>query len=91
MKALSAGSLLSYEPADTSEPILEITISDALRAAAAAWHDRPALIEGLFKRALRRRWTFTRALQEANLTFPFRYMCSASIAPTRRRIARVVT
>jgi hypothetical protein len=31
MKALSAGSLLSYEPADTSEPILELTISDALR------------------------------------------------------------
>jgi fatty-acyl-CoA synthase len=64
MNALSAGSLLSYEPADTSGPILEITIGDALRAAAAAWPDRPALIEGLSKRALRRRWTFTQALQE---------------------------
>jgi fatty-acyl-CoA synthase len=64
MNALSARSLLSYEPADTSGPILEITIGDALRAAAAAWPDRPALIEGLSKRALRRRWTFTQALQE---------------------------
>jgi fatty-acyl-CoA synthase len=65
MNALSAGTLLSYEPADTSEPILEITIGDALRAAAAAWPDRPALTEGLSQRALRRRWTFTQALQEA--------------------------
>ena len=65
MNALSAGSLLSYEPADTSGPILEMTIGDALRAAAAAWPDRPALIEGLSKQALRRRWTFTQALQEA--------------------------
>jgi fatty-acyl-CoA synthase len=66
MNALSAGSLLSYEPADTSEPILDVTIGDALRGAAEAWPDRPALIEGISERALRRRWTFTRALQEAD-------------------------
>ena len=65
MNALSAGSLLSYEPADTSGPFLEITIGDALRAAAEAWPDRPALIEGLSRRALRRRSTFTQALREA--------------------------
>jgi fatty-acyl-CoA synthase len=65
MNALSAKSLLSYQPADTSEPILDVAIGDALRAAAEAWPDRPALIEGVSERALRRRWTFAQALQEA--------------------------
>jgi len=42
--ASSVASLLAYEPADTSEPVLDITIGDALWAAAARWPDRPALI-----------------------------------------------
>jgi fatty-acyl-CoA synthase len=63
--APSVASLVAYEPADTREPVLDITIGNALRAAAARWPDRPALIEGLPKPALRRRWTFAQALQEA--------------------------
>jgi len=63
--ASSGASLPAYEPADTHEPVLDITIGDALREAGARWPDRPALIEGLPKPALRRRWTFAQALQEA--------------------------
>ena len=65
--ASSVASRLAYEPADAREPVLDITIGDALRAAAARWPDRPALIEGLPKPALRRRWTFAQALQEAEI------------------------
>jgi fatty-acyl-CoA synthase len=66
MNGSSAVSPLSYEPADTSERILDITVGDALRTAAANWPDRPALIEGLSEPAARRRWTFSQALQEAD-------------------------
>jgi hypothetical protein len=55
MNASSAASPISYEPADTSEPILDVTIGDALRMAAEAWPDRPALIEGLSGPSARRR------------------------------------
>jgi fatty-acyl-CoA synthase len=65
MSGSRAVSALSYEPADTSERILDITVGDALRTTAANWPDRPALIEGLSEPAARRRWTFSQALQEA--------------------------
>ena len=65
MNASSAASPISYEPADTREPVLDVTIGDALRTAAQAWPDRPALIEGLSGPSARRRWTFCQALAEA--------------------------
>lgn len=65
MNTSRIASLLSYEPADASERILDITIGDALRTAAANWPDHPALIEGLSEPAARRRWTFSQALREA--------------------------
>jgi fatty-acyl-CoA synthase len=55
----------SYWPADTSELILETTVGDALRHAAAAWPDQPALTEGVHDPAARRRWTFSALLTES--------------------------
>lgn len=65
MNVSERASSQSYEPADLSEPILEMTVGDALRAAAARWPDRPALIEGADDPAARRRWTFAQALADA--------------------------
>jgi len=57
--------VLSHYPPDRSEPVLERSIGDALRDAAAAWPERIALIEGLPDRTQRRRWTFASLLSEA--------------------------
>ena len=65
MNTLRPASSLSYEPPDTREPILDMTVGDALRAAAAKWPDRPALIEGVTGRDARRRCTFSKALADA--------------------------
>ena len=56
---------LSYQPADRSEPVLEISIGEALRNAAAAWPGRVALVEGSANKAARRRWTFEALLADA--------------------------
>jgi fatty-acyl-CoA synthase len=55
----------SHWPADNSEPVLERTVGDALRDAAARWGDRVALVDGLPAPAPRRRWTFSALLDEA--------------------------
>ncbi len=56
---------LSYEPANRSEPVLEISIGEALRSAAAAWPSRIAVVEGSSDKEARRRWTFEALLAEA--------------------------
>jgi fatty-acyl-CoA synthase len=55
----------SYWPADSSELILETTVGEALRHAAATWPDQPALIEGVPDPTARRRWTFSALLTES--------------------------
>lgn len=54
----------SYWPTDTSEPILETTVGDALRQAAAIWPDQLALVEGVADPAARRRWIFAALLAD---------------------------
>ena len=56
---------LSYEPANRREPVLEISIGEALRSAAAAWPSRIAVVEGSSDKEARRRWTFEALLAEA--------------------------
>lgn len=56
---------VAHHPADGSEPVLERSIGDALRDAAARWHQRPALIEGIADRGARRRWSFSALLADA--------------------------
>ena len=56
---------LSYQPAEQSVPILDISLGDALRSAAATWPRRVALVEGISNRPARRRWTFEELLAEA--------------------------
>src|SRR3954447_3989977 len=55
----------SYWPADTSEPVLELTVGGLLRRAAADAPDRPALVAGVPDPAERRRWTYAELLEEA--------------------------
>jgi fatty-acyl-CoA synthase len=55
----------SYQPADPRESVLDISIGDALRAAAARWSTRSALVEGHAETGLRRRWTFAELLADA--------------------------
>ena len=54
---------LSYRPADCSVPVLERSIGDALRAAAARHGNRTALVEGV--EGPRRRWTYSQLLADA--------------------------
>jgi fatty-acyl-CoA synthase len=67
MIALAESPALSvaHYPPDRSEPVLERSIGDALRDAAAKWHQRPALIEGIADRSARRRWSFSALLADA--------------------------
>ncbi|MCA1536688.1 AMP-binding protein [Bradyrhizobium sp. NBAIM03] len=58
-------SQLSYQSADLSESVLDITFGDALRSAAATWPTRLALVEGTSDRAARRRWTFEQLLTQS--------------------------
>lgn len=59
---------LSHFPPDRSEPVLDRSIGDALRDAAATWPERIALVEGLPDVAQRRRWTFAALLSESEQT-----------------------
>jgi acyl-CoA synthetase (AMP-forming)/AMP-acid ligase II len=58
-------SSLSYLPADTTEPVFDTSIGDALRKAASTWPNRLALVEGVAEKDARRRWTFTELLTES--------------------------
>ena len=56
----------SYWPADDSEPIVESTVGDVLRAAAAAVPDRVARVEGRRAGTGRRSWTYAALLDQAS-------------------------
>ena len=53
----------SYWAADRSQPILDLTVGDALRDAAAAAPHATALVEGAVDPAGRRRWTYAELLE----------------------------
>ena len=55
----------SYWAADQSVPVLETTVGDVLRAAAAAAPDREALVEADGDGIVRRRWTYGQLLADA--------------------------
>jgi fatty-acyl-CoA synthase len=55
----------SYWPADTSAPVLDTTVGDVLRAAAAAGPDMLAMVGGVPDPAQRGRWTYADLLAEA--------------------------
>jgi fatty-acyl-CoA synthase len=68
MPATSARLATSYWPADRSEPLLDITVGDLLRAAAAEVPGRLALVEGSPDPAARRTWTYAELLAVAERT-----------------------
>src|SRR5947209_16135706 len=55
----------SYWPADWSEPVLETTVGQILRAAASATPDATALVAGVPDPAQRRRWTYADLLRDS--------------------------
>jgi fatty-acyl-CoA synthase len=55
----------SFWPADRSQPVLELTVGDMLRAAAGAAPDRYALVAGMPEVSARRRWTYAQLLSDA--------------------------
>ena len=65
MPATSARLATSYRPADRSEPLLDTTVGDLLRAAAAEVPGRLALVEGSAGPAARRTWTYAELLAVA--------------------------
>ncbi len=54
----------SYYPADTSRPVLELTLGDLIRAAAADSRDAPALI-GVSVKGAPRVWTYGELLEDS--------------------------
>ena len=64
---VSPSAVLAYGRGELSEPILERTIGDALRAAAALRGPCTALVEGTLG-AVRRRWSYDQLLAEAEQT-----------------------
>jgi len=56
---------VSYWAADESRPVLDTTVGDLLRGAAAAAPETVALVEGVPDPAARRRWSYADLLQEA--------------------------
>jgi fatty-acyl-CoA synthase len=65
MPATSARLASSYWPADRSQPLLDTTVGDLLRAAAAQVPGRLALVEGSPGPAARRTWTYAELLTVA--------------------------
>jgi fatty-acyl-CoA synthase len=65
MPATSARLASSYWPADRSQPLLDTTVGDLLRAAAAQVPGRLALVEGSPGPATRRTWTYAELLTVA--------------------------
>ena len=68
MPATSARLASSYWPADRQEPLLDTTVGDLLRAAAAEVPGRLALVEGSADPAARRTWTYAELLAAAERT-----------------------
>jgi fatty-acyl-CoA synthase len=66
MPATSARLASSYWPADRSQPLLDTTVGDLLRAAAAQVPGRLALVEGSADPAARRTWTYAELLAVAD-------------------------
>jgi fatty-acyl-CoA synthase len=64
---VSPSAVLAYGRGELSEPILERTIGEALRAAAALRGPCTALVEGTLG-AVRRRWSYDQLLAEAEQT-----------------------
>lgn len=58
----------SYWPAETSRPLIDWTLGQALREAAKQVPDRVALVDGTLDPAMRRRWTFAELLRDAERT-----------------------
>lgn len=56
---------LSHASGDRSEPVLDRTIGDALRAAAEDWGQRTALVDGGANPGSRRRWNYADLLRAA--------------------------
>jgi fatty-acyl-CoA synthase len=65
MPATTARLASSYWPADRHEPLLDTTVGDLLRAAAAEVPGRLALVEGSADPAARRTWTYAELLAVA--------------------------
>jgi len=53
----------SYWPADFSQPVVDLTVGDALRGAAAEAPSTTALVEGVADPAARRRWSYAELLE----------------------------
>jgi acyl-CoA synthetase (AMP-forming)/AMP-acid ligase II len=53
----------SYWPADRSQPVLDLTVGDALREAAAEAPRTTALVQGAVDPAARRRWSYAELLE----------------------------
>ena len=53
----------SYWPADRSQPVLDLTVGDALRDAAAQAPRTTALVQGAVDLAARRRWSYAELLE----------------------------
>src|ERR1700748_1272114 len=62
--ASSDSSQLSYRAADRHEPVLDLSLGDALRSAVAAWPHRLALVGGVLGNSARC-WTFQQWLDDA--------------------------
>jgi len=58
----------SYWPADRSQPVLDLTVGDVLREAAAEAPDTAALVEGAVDPAARRRWSYAELLEACERT-----------------------
>jgi fatty-acyl-CoA synthase len=56
---------ISHWPADTSKPLLDITLGDLLRKVAGEVPDRIALVEGVADPDARRRWSYAELLRDA--------------------------
>ncbi len=66
MQSLAAAPLTtSYLAADLSQPLLDTTLGDLLRQAAAKVPDRVALVEGVADVSKRRRWTYRQLVDVA--------------------------
>src|SRR5580692_12752489 len=53
----------SHWPADFSQPVVDVTVGDALRGAAAEAPHATALVEGAVDPAARRRWSYAELLE----------------------------
>jgi fatty-acyl-CoA synthase len=62
-QALSAG--LAHFHGETTDPVIEGSVGDALRRAAAAWGARVALMDGIPDSGSPQQWTFSALLREA--------------------------